>query len=72
MWLWQGHGSVAVYAIEFHTISADSGWNNSALIAALLNVFFPKIKYLPISLEIPDKLGGVFINEGTGEPNPLQ
>lgn len=46
------------YAIEFRTLAADSGWNDSALIDAFLHGLAAKVKDQLILLDIPD-LDGV-------------
>lgn len=47
------------YAMEFHILAVDSGWNNYALTEAYLNDLSPKIKDQLISLDIPDSLDGI-------------
>lgn len=47
------------YAIEFRTLAADRGWNNSALIDTFLSSLSHKIKDHLISLDIPEDLDSV-------------
>ena len=53
----QGKCWVIDYAVEFHTIVADSGWNQLALVDAFQNGFSQTLKdhwapsYLPVQLE---------------------
>ncbi|CAL9698545.1 unnamed protein product [Knipowitschia caucasica] len=52
----QGRRSVLDYALEFCTISADSGWNQLALVDAFLNGLSETIKDYLTSLDLPTEL----------------
>lgn len=57
--LCQGHRSVLDYTIEFCTLAADSGWNNSALVDAYLNGLSAIVKDQLVSLDILEELDRV-------------
>lgn len=44
------------YAIEFWTLAANSGWNNSALTGAFLHALSAKVKDQLSSLELTNKI----------------
>lgn len=47
------------YAIEFQSLAADTGWNDSALIDAFLRGLSTKVKDHLIVLDIPDSPDGL-------------
>lgn len=55
----QGNKRVIDYIIEFHTIAADSHWNDPALIDAFFNGLSDKIKDELTTRERPDDLQGL-------------
>ena len=52
----QGKDSVCDYAIHFHTLAAESGWNNAALYDIFLKGLSPDIQDLLVPLDLPTSL----------------
>ena len=52
----QGKDSVCDYAIHFHTLAAESGWNNAALYDVFLRGLSADIQDLLVPLDLPASL----------------
>lgn len=56
MGLWQGRRRVSDYAIEFLTLSMDSGWSVLAVLDAYQHGLAPSTKDQFVSIDLPDNL----------------